>query len=190
MTHPGTADLALFAGGDLGFRQRCKVGWHVRSCPLCQAEIRAYRAAAGQLREASEVLPAGLNWDRLASEMTANIHVGLEAAECVGPAPSKKIRTGWRAAAAVAAMSILVLAAWVLNPPPGRPDHAVNAAKLEIRNTSSGLEMNENGGALVLLHGRGTPAQRPMIVSSPGSLRARFVDDETGQITINHVYSE
>ena len=190
MTHPGAADLALFAGGDLGFRQRWRVSRHVSSCAHCQAEVRTFQTATAELREESEVLPPGLNWDRLAAEMTANIHVGLEAAECVGPAPSRAIWTGWRGAAVVAAMSVLVLVAYVLNPPPRRTEHAMNAPRLEIRNTSSGLELNENGSALVLLHGRGVQTQRPMIVSSPGTLRARVVDDETGQITINNVYAE
>jgi hypothetical protein len=190
MKHPGTADLALFAGGDLGFRERWRVSRHVRACTRCQAEVKGFRAAEAQLRAEADVLPAGLKWERLAAEMTANIHVGLEAAECVTPVRSRMVWASWRGAAVVAAMSILVLVAYVLNPPPRRSERAITAQGIEIRNTSTGLELNENGNALVLLHGRGVQSQRPMIVSSPGTLRARFVDNETGQITINNVYAE
>jgi hypothetical protein len=190
MKHPGTADLALFAGADLGFRERWRVGRHLRTCRECHAEVEAFRSAAVDLRLETEVLPPGLKWDRLAAEMTANIHVGLEAADCVAPLRPRLAWAGWRGAAVVAAMSILVLVAYVLNPPPRRAEHAFAAPRIEMRNTSTGLELNENGSALVLLHGRGVQSQRPMILSSPGSLRARFVDNETGQITINNVYAE
>jgi hypothetical protein len=135
-------------------------------------------------------LPEGLKWDRLAAEMTANIHVGLEAAECVTPLRSRLAWAGWRGAAVVAAMSVLILVAYVLNPPPRGAAHAIQSTSIQIRNTSTGLEVNENGSTLVLMHGRGLQSQRPMILSSPGLLRARFVDNETGQITINNVYAE
>jgi hypothetical protein len=162
----------------------------VRNCDRCQAEVTGFRAAGAQLLADAGVLPAGLQWERLAAEMTANIHVGLEAAECVAPMRSRMLWASWRGAAVVAAMSVLVLVAYVLNPPPRRVEHAMASPKIEIRNTSTGLELNENGNALVLLHGRGVQSQRPMIVSSPGTLRARYVDNETGQITINNVYAE
>jgi hypothetical protein len=190
MRHPGAADLALFAGGDLGFADRWRIRRHLRSCDACRSEVDGFTTAAADLRAEMEDLPEGLKWDRLAAEMTANIHVGLEAAECVAPLRSRLAWAGWRGAAVVAAMSVLVLVAYVLNPPPRRTAQAIRSPGIEIRNTSTGLEVNENGSALVLLHGRGVQSQRPIILSSPGLLRARFVDNETGQITINNVYAE
>jgi hypothetical protein len=190
MRHPGAADLALFVGGDLGFADRWRIRRHLRSCPDCRSEVQGFQSAAADFRAEMDELPQGLKWDRLAAEMTANIHVGLEAAECVTPLRSRLAWAGWRGAAVVAAMSILVLVAYILNPPARRASNAMNGSRVEMRNTSTGLELNENGSALVLLHGRGLQSQRPMILSSPGSLRARFVDDDTGQITINNVYAE
>ena len=64
----------------------------------------------------------------------------------------------------------------------------MRAAGIEIRTTASGIELNENGNALTLLHTRGR--QRPIFTSVPGTLRARFVDNETGQVTINNVYTD
>jgi hypothetical protein len=123
--------------------------------------------------------------------MAANIHVGLEAAECVAPARRSGFHPVWRAAALVTAMSLIVVMAWVLNPAPPPVRHAMRGVDgVELRNTSTGLELNENGSALVILHGRGVQAQRPIISSHPGALRARVVNGETGQITINHVYSD
>lgn len=193
MKHPGQPDLALYAGGDLAFLDRWRVGRHVASCLACQQDVAAHRSAAAALRAGTSELPEGLNWDRLAGEMTANIHVGLEAGECVGPVRPPAAAGGvfgWRAVAVMAAMSVLLLMAWVLNPPQRRGANGPRAQRIELRNTATGLELNENGSALVLLHGRGMKAQRPIIVSAPGNLRARFVDEETDQITINHVYVE
>lgn len=193
MKHPGQSDLALFAGGDLRLLDRWRVGRHVRHCLSCHQDLESFRSASAALREEASSLPYEMNWDRLAGEMTANIHVGLEAGECVGPARQKAVSgngLGWRAAAVMAAMSLILLAAWILNPPERRIGAGVRGPSIEIRNTATGLELNENGSALVLLHGRGIRPQRPIVVSAPGTLRARFVDEDTDQITINHVYAE
>jgi hypothetical protein len=191
MTHPSASELALFSGGDLGLVERWRMRLHVGSCERCRAEVEAYRAASEGLVEDTADLPAGLQWDCLAAEMTANIHVGLEAAQCVAPARYKGFHPVWRAAALVTAMSLIVVMAWFLNPAPSPARHAMRSAPgIELRNTATGLELNENGSSLVILHGRGTQILRPIISSEPGGLRARVVDAETGQITINHVYSD
>jgi hypothetical protein len=135
--------------------------------------------------------PSRINWHRLAGEMTANIHVGLEAGECVGPLREPAPRVAWRAAAVTAGLSFMVLAAWWLNPVPKPQTQALRASpRVEIRTTASGIELNENGAALTILHRTGRDNVKPLIWSSPGTLRARFVDAETGQVTINHVYAE
>jgi hypothetical protein len=192
MNHPGPADLALFAGNDLGLLHRWRVANHVNSCVSCRHDVDTFRSATLALRAESSQVPAGLEWDRLAAEMTANIHVGLEAGECVGRAREKSRArvpaVGWRAAAVMGAMSAILFVAWVLNPPERRP--MLRGPRVEIRNTANGLELTENGHALVLLHGRGMKAQRPIIVSAPGTLKARFVDEDTDQITITNVYAQ
>ena len=63
-------------------------------------------------------MPQGVDWDRLAAEMTANIHLGLEAANASGRcAPPKPERIGWRAAMVMAGLSVVLVGAWWLNPP-------------------------------------------------------------------------
>jgi hypothetical protein len=120
--------------------------------------------------------------------MTANIHVGLEAGECVGPVVQKKPSVlGWRPAAAMAGMTLMLAVAWWLNPPPQNALVAKHSP-VEIRTSATGLEVKENGSALILMHTRGQ--QAPIIVSTPGSLRARYVDQDTGQVTINNVYAD
>jgi hypothetical protein len=187
--HPSETSLALYAGGDVPLLERARVAWHLRSCASCRDEVEATREAVAALVDDGVCVPEGTNWDRLAADMTANIHVGLEAAQCVAPPRLKPVFVGWRIAAATASVMMVLAGAWWINPAPA-PTYELRAPRVEIRTTSAGLELNENGNALVLLSGRSRDAQRTIIVSAPGTLRARYVDTDTGQITINNVYSE
>ena len=65
-------------------------------------------------------MPAGLNWDRLAEEMSANIHLGLEAGECVAPAKAIRFASTGELRSVMAGMSIALVGAWFLNPIPRR----------------------------------------------------------------------
>ena len=191
MTHPSETQLALFAGNDLPRFEQWRVRRHLRACGRCAGEVDAYAKTVLASRAASDELPPELNWDRLADEMTANIHLGMAAGECVAAVPKVRpsVFAGWRAAAVMSGMSVVLIAAWWLNPPrPHGPQ--LRGPEVEIRATGNGLELKGNGTALVLLNGRGGGTPRPIIVSSPGTLRARYVDTDSGQITINNVYSE
>lgn len=82
MKHPNEADLALFAGHDLNFVSEWRIGRHVARCEQCRETADAFgslRSDVAVLRE----LPADITWNRLASEMKANIRLGLAAGECV-----------------------------------------------------------------------------------------------------------
>ena len=73
--------------------------------------------------EEADQIPEGVNWDRLAAEMTANIRVGLAAGECVAPQRPQEASFGvrcelqWKPVAAVAGLMVLVTGAWWLNVP-------------------------------------------------------------------------
>ena len=135
MKHPDQTRLALFAGGDLRGLQRMHTALHVRSCRHCQAEVQEYQDIAAALASEMRELPPRLHWGVLAAEMTANIHLGLQAAECVTRDVSVVSRRPvWRVAAATAGTALLLTAAWWLNPPP-RVDHAFRAPEVEMRAT-------------------------------------------------------
>jgi hypothetical protein len=191
MRHPTDSELALYAGGDLPALERWRVQYHVHHCDSCRGEVEGFRTAVLELRNTTAGLPANFDWDRVTAEITANIHLGLEAGECVTPAKAPAPRVSWRAVAVMASVSIVVAAGWWLNPPQAAPTLVHRAAAaVEIGTTSGGIELKENGNALVLLNGRSGETARPIIVSAPGTLRARYVDADTGQITINNVYAE
>ncbi len=153
-------------------------------------------------------MPEGVNWDRMAAEMSANVRVGLEAGECVASRVRKPaVATGWRVAAASAGVAILLVSAWWLNMPRadsvalGRAMQKIARAgpwrggglALEDRGptvqvSASGIQLQQNGGTLGMSQGQERPVN--VTLSVQGSARARYIDADTGQITITGVYAQ
>src|SRR6202035_5195698 len=85
MKHPNEGTLALFAGHDLNFLIEWRVGRHVARCEQCRGTVDAFVSLRSETVGLGE-LPPDIAWNRLASEMKANIRLGLAAGECVsGP---------------------------------------------------------------------------------------------------------
>jgi hypothetical protein len=129
MKHPSSAQIALFAGGDLGRWERWLIARHVSHCAECRHETQALRDACLELRELADQmpeLPNGLTWNRLAEEIKGNIRVGLEAGEAIAlfdrPLRTKP-RLGWpglswnAALVVLGAMVIFAVAFWTSLPP-------------------------------------------------------------------------
>jgi hypothetical protein len=184
MKHPDAEQLALYAGGELGAFRRWRAGAHLAACEPCRREVNAFRDARLRLRDEAAELPAGLEWASLAGEMKANIRLGLIAGAIVEPGARTPQRLGWRAAAGVALATVVVLTGWFLNVPrPGQPTPGV-----VLEATEAGLELRENGRALTMLQ----PASATVTytVNAERSMRARYVDSDTGQVTITNVYAQ
>lgn len=186
MRHFAQARLSLYAGGDLGAFARWRTARHLAVCPDCRQEVAAYvrlRDALAPLRETPE-----LHWGHLAAEMKANIRLGLEAGACVsGPAPVP-VASPWGARWAMAACSLLVLlgAGFVLQRPwPG----GTAEDGVVVQATGAGIVVRGGGSSLGLLHASGASGVTYM-VGAQGSLRARYVDPETGYVTVNNVYAD
>lgn len=193
--HLNEQTLALYTGKDLGPIQRWRAAFHLGRCEQCRLRLESYQEAREQLRRQTAALPAGLNWDRLAAEMTANIHLGLAAGECVGvrQTPAQGL-AGWRPALVLASALLVVTVAWWANSGKGpvpmtnlvkAPQAAVvQGVRLEM--TSAGIGVNDNGRVLTLKNPK--EGDVAFSVNIGGSMRARYVDAETGQVTINNVY--
>jgi len=182
MTHPSETCLALLAGGELGLWARWQAGRHLARCPRCRQEVEEFRAAKDRLRYSE--LPGAVNWDRLAREMTANIHVGLAAGECVGPDEAVARRFGWRPVTVLATVVALVLlGVWLQGPRPAKTTW-VDGTVLEA--TSGGIELRQGDRMLSLRHPEAGDVT--FVVNTQGTLRARYIDSETGQVTIHNVY--
>jgi len=193
MRHPGEALLSLYAGGDLGWLERWRVQWHLGGCEDCRKETEAFRAARQALLSGAVQTPAEVNWGRLAAEMRANIQVGLAAGQCVGPAKASPLKPGWRTAIALATVVVVMLAGvWLQRTRPqvalAPPSEDATAEGVVLEATTDGIQLREGSGVLALRYGDARDVT--YTVSARGTLRARYVDQETGQVTISHVYAE
>lgn len=184
MTHPDAAELALYSGGELEWLRRLRVAGHVRRCATCRREVERFQEARTALRNTAWDEPAGLNWERLAAEMRANIHVGLAAGECVGPEPVSG-RSRWRMAATAVPVAALLLATWLLQRPRLEPGPPPDVVVLEA--ASDGIALRQGKAVLKLQHP--SSGDVTYTVNTQGVLRARFVDAETGYVTVNLVYA-
>jgi hypothetical protein len=205
--HTAETDLALYASGDLPVWRKLATAWHVRGCEECRRLVETFRLDRDGLHDAADRLPDDIDWDQLSAEMTANIHVGLAAGECVTPrAPKIETLAWWRPAAAAAGILVLVAGAWWLNVPrsdtetigralrdmfTGQRGSVAQTAPQEDRGpmvgaSSAGIELVENGGRMKIEQSGLQPVMYS--VSTQGSASTRWVDEDTAQVTITAVY--
>lgn len=184
MSHPDLSSLALFAGGELPMWSRWRLGRHLNDCPRCRAEVDAFRSRSEWVRETSAELPAELHWAPLSAEMKANIQVGLAAGECVGTTEHPPSPFGWRVAAALASITLVIVSSWFLHIPAPR----IRTDGVVLSANRGGIELKQADRAFTLMHSAAEPAL--VSVNAEGSMAARFVDDETGMVTINNVYAQ
>jgi hypothetical protein len=189
MKHPSQATLALHAGGDLGAFARWRANRHLTGCERCREEVAAFggiREIAPDLAEIPEV-----PWTRLSAEMKANIRLGLEAGECVRPGETparQSLFSGARAAVALASVAALLVTGLVIERP--IPRSASRNEGVIVQATADGVQVRHGGEALQLRNA-GVDARHVLYsVGAQGSMRARYVDPETGNVTINNVYVE
>ena len=201
MRHPDERQLALYAGEDCGWIERFSIRRHVARCRSCRSLAEAYKEDRESVRREAAQLPPEMDWDRVAAEMTANIRVGLEAGECVADSTRRPLRVSWRPAFAAVALATVLLAGWYLNFPVdqrmslGRGiarlwnrQPARAAAGVSLETTRNGIQVSENGSALAMMNP--TAAPQVVVVNTSGSLRASYVDDDTGQVTVTNVYAQ
>jgi len=201
MRHPVENDLALLAGEETSRPHRFLLERHVRGCAQCRARVAEYQALRSDLLEID--LP-GVNWNFLASEMRANIRLGLEAGACVGKtrAPGRisfDCVPIWnpRLTTAFALVVLLVGSAYVVrNQRPLLNDLHWNRTGVMtamadreasvLESSDSGVELRTGANSLKLLNRHGSAANQT--VSAQGDMGTRYIDHETGAVTITSVY--
>jgi hypothetical protein len=205
MTHPDERALALFAGDDLGWLQSLNIRAHVSRCTACRDEVQALQASRARVAQAASGLPPGLNWGRLAQEMSGNIRVGLAAGECVSgfQAGTKSRALRWKPALAIGAAATVFVAALVLNLPAPQASRLSSVVRTIVRGgpaavpvtqdgiiweaSSEGIQVREGASSMSLLPQRSDRVTVSLSVQN--SAGQRYVDD-TGQVTENKVYYE
>jgi anti-sigma factor RsiW len=186
MKHPPEVDLALLTTGDLGPLRRRTLERHIRGCAECDEKVARFQTLRAET--ANFEPPADLNWKALEAEMRANIHLGLEAGACVSAVSSPR---SWnpRLTLAFASLLLIVGSSFLLRnagPHPGASQSASSTPVLE--STGAGIELRSGSGSMMLLNRPGVVANQT--VSAGGEIRARYIDGETGAVTINNVSLE
>jgi hypothetical protein len=185
MRHPNQETLALHAGDDLGPFARWFTSRHLARCESCREEVAAFDEVRQSLPGLAEV--PDLQWNRLAAEIKANVRLGLAAGECVRPAEpplrESPLFNRGRALVAFACAAVLVVTGMVIERPV--PTAAREEGPL-VQNTPYGIEVKAGGQTLGLTN---NGVQRVTYsLDAQGSMGARYVDPETGAVTINTVY--
>ena len=154
----------------------------------CRKELAAFGAAREILPElaAAPEVP----WNRLAAEMKANIRLGLAAGECVRAGERRRLLApllaGARAAVAFASVVVLVAAGLVLE----RPSPGTGAFQgVEVQATANGIQVREGGRRAAAVERRSGGERRDLTTGAQGSMGARYVDSETGYVTVTNVYA-
>jgi hypothetical protein len=189
-SHIPLPQLALYSRGDLSFWMGWRVDRHLRHCDECAQLTTDFLGMHDQLTHTASEFPASLGgaaWQSLAAEMTANIHLGLAAGECVSVQPRLVVRP--RIAFALAGLAILVVVAGIENSvprPPAAPRAFEDAGLRTLEASSNGIAVHSAGHMLSVSAPPGTDVIQT--VNTRGDMHSRYTDD-TG-VTINAVYAD
>jgi hypothetical protein len=195
MKHPSESDLALFAAGDLSWAKQMLTSRHVSQCGACQSVVVEYSEFRPQVHEFPK-LPAHLQWSRLSAEMSANIHLGLAAGECVNPRPAARPAArlpmhfggvpSWpRLGIACAVLCAVAGVTLMVQHPPSLAAPPVTGTVLEA--SERGLQISEGAQTLRLLNTSGAEVSRT--VGAHGEVGARYLDPN-GYVTVSQVYGQ
>lgn len=198
--HPTHRSLALYVRGDLPWFAKSKLRVHLRACERCRQYLASLEASTGELRREAESqtltgFEAIADWSRLEGEMIGNIAVGVAAARCVDYVSHGRRMFAWMAAAA--ALVVLFAAGWMTHIPREETERILASIQLwasgrpkitgtVLRSSPDGVAVRTQGSTLTMMH----PRTAVVSVSSTSVMEARYVDAETGQVTITSVYAQ
>jgi hypothetical protein len=202
-THPQIEELALFSRGDLPATRRLLINAHVRTCPSCETEVEHFQAVAAAFKKEAAAqmltsLEATADWARLEREMTGNIKVGIAAAECIDKGAGRRFH-GRRVWMFAGALCLIFLLGWLINVPREDSDRILAALRRGVnrpqiaqstilQTTPRGVSVQSQGARLTLLHPESVKAT--FSFTGYSSVGIRYIDDETGQVTITNVYGQ
>jgi hypothetical protein len=200
-SHPAPEMLALYSRGDLGLIPSLRLKAHLLRCANCDQAAESFGYALHALKEeaASGTLTAFeaiADWKRLESEMIGNIVVGVAASRCIENVGRKKV---WLSRLAITGgLAALFVVGWITHIPGEQTDHLFSSVSraMGVRQnvppsnlleaTPSGIEVHSQGVTLRMLH----PSSAYVSLSGNASIEARYVDEQSGQLTITKVYGQ
>ena len=199
--HPSAPILALFSSGDLPWKEKWRLKRHVNRCEACELQVAEYRAAKAELKREAQAetltaFEAIADWGVLEREMLGNIGVGVAAARAID-----KVRRGrslLMKSAIIAGMSALFVAGWITHVPREQTVHLAASLRqiigwdrpqisgTQLKTTPDGIVVRTQGATLTIMH----PRSAVVVASGPWSMSARYVDEDSGQVTITKVYAQ
>ena len=199
--HPSEEILALFARSDLSRVSGLRVGRHLRRCGECERRMLAFRSAVAELQRdaAAETLTgfeAVADWKALEREMVGNIVVGVAASRCIERV-GRRQRWVPRVAIGVG-LSALFVGGWVTHMPGQQTRQLADSlGRLVafrrvpqpanvVETTVNGIAVRSDGVTLTILH----PPSARVSLSGNSAVQARYIDEDTGQLTITNVYGQ
>ena len=199
--HPNAPVLALFMSGDLPWKEMWRLRRHIDSCEQCESQVAEYRAAKGELKREAEsqtltAFEAIADWAVLEREMLGNIAVGVAAARCIDNV--RRGRSFLIKGAITAGLTALFVAGWITHIPREQTAHMFvslrqiigwerpQTAETQLKATPDGIAVRTQGATLTIMH----PPSAVVLVSGAASMSARYVDEDSGQVTITKVYAQ
>ena len=208
--HPVLPMLSLFAGADklgkgsgkdLSWMSRLRIRQHLTVCSRCEQQVAAIRAGTVELRREAETetltsFEAIADWNRLEREMVGNIAVGLAAARCIHHV--KKRGKMLVSASVAAGLTVLFALGWSTHIPREQTERIFRSIRglagndlpqvngIVLRSLPEGVAVRSQGSMLTILH----PRWARVAVTGNSGVEARFIDEETGQVTITSVYGQ
>lgn len=200
--HPSSELLALYSGADLPWTERFKIRRHISHCEYCERQLSLYRASAVELKRQAQTetltgFEAIADWSRLEREMEGNIVVGLAAARCIDP--KRKPHGLVLKLALVSGLAMLFVIGWTTHVPADQTgrlyralrgafsgNHAYELQGSILKSQPGGIVVGSTEGSLTLLH----PQSAVVSLSGTSGVEARYIDDDTGQVTITDVYGQ
>ena len=204
--HPDDGLLALRSADDLprwaGLRHsRWSIDRHLARCTVCHDRVAEFRRASDQLRrEARGQTLTGFeaiaDWSRLERERRGNSAGGGAAARCIDHVGRGRMLVT-RGALAFGLLALFV-AGWATHIPREQTDHVASSLRqmvgLEprqilgtvVRTVPDGIAVRAQGVTLTIMH----PPSAVLSVSGSSAVSARYIDEETGQVTITKVYGQ
>jgi hypothetical protein len=199
--HPSAPMLALYSGRDLPWKEMWRLKRHIHNCERCELQVAELRAAKTELRREaqSETLTAFeaiADWAALEREMIGNIAVGLAAARCIDNV--RRGRSILIKATVLAGLTGLFVAGWITHIPREQTAHLTASMRqiigwdhpaqtgTQLRTTPDGITVRTQGATLTIKH----PPSAIVLVSGSSSMSARYVDEDSGQVTITKVYAQ
>lgn len=174
--HPCETDLALFAGGELGPVARWRIEGHLNSCDRCRQGVGEFFDLRSSLMDLGE-LPQ-LDWHGLAARIHLHLDLGRDQAVAAAPLWRRPVWAG-----AFALLLLLGFGAYL-----GQRRLSSSAAVLDASAGSVELRLG-SGRVLTLVNTARQQTQVHWRVSAD-AVSARYLDKDTGNITVNNVYSE